>query len=250
MLVARIMLLVTLVASSVSAAFATPPLPSASPFITQPQTISQANTGGACRAVRPYIYAPGLGRVWLRSPGVVILAATNDDRIPVTHDAIKYWNDHLKTVGGAFQLGPVSVAALRREDVDYVKRRSEAALYQQRHTSIAPPQRYRDYCGKIFIILANNQFISFSGGVRGHGMAIIGIEGGQYYPLNRPNVASDVSAHAIGNALGFGHNRNPSMLMCGHPADCRPDAFQSDTERFFPLSAGELHHLKEKYAGR
>jgi hypothetical protein len=47
--------------------------------------------------------------------------------------------------------------------------------------------------------------------------------------------------------MGLGHNADPALLMCGRPAPCRPDAFQSTTEHFFPLSAAEKARLLVLY---
>jgi hypothetical protein len=51
----------------------------------------------------------------------------------------------------------------------------------------------------------------------------------------------------VGHALGLGHNDDPAMLMCGRPAPCRPDAFQSTTPRFFPLTETERAQLRALY---
>jgi hypothetical protein len=67
------------------------------------------------------------------------------------------------------------------------------------------------------------------------------------YPLTLPNVTRNLVAHELGHALGLGHNTDPAMLMCGRPASCRPDAFQSQVPRFFPLTDGELATLLSLY---
>jgi len=40
--------------------------------------------------------------------------------------------------------------------------------------------------------------------------------------MNLPNVARNVIARELGHAIGLGHNSDPTMLMCGRPAPCRP----------------------------
>ena len=65
------------------------------------------------------------------------------------------------------------------------------------------------------------------------------IKSDRFYPMTLPNVARNVIAHENGHAIALGHNSDATMLMCGRPASCRPDAFASPTERFFPLSSEE-----------
>jgi hypothetical protein len=54
-------------------------------------------------------------------------------------------------------------------------------------------------------------------------------------------------AHELGHAIGFGHNSNPAMLMCGRPAPCRPGLWTSQTPRYFPLSSDDRSKLLAMY---
>jgi hypothetical protein len=56
-----------------------------------------------------------------------------------------------------------------------------------------------------------------------------------------------VIAHELRHAIGLGHNDDPANLMCGRPAPCRPAAFRSATERYFPLMEEEKQFLLKLY---
>jgi Matrixin len=65
--------------------------------------------------------------------------------------------------------------------------------------------------------------------------------------MNLPNVPRNVIAHELGHAIGLGHNSDPTTLMCGRPAQCRPDLFRSDQPRMFPLTDDEKRQLLPMY---
>jgi hypothetical protein len=73
------------------------------------------------------------------------------------------------------------------------------------------------------------------------------MRGAHAYPLTLPNVARIVVARELGHATGLGHNSNPTMLMYGRPAPCRPALFASKVDRYFPLTPGEKGELKRMY---
>jgi hypothetical protein len=57
----------------------------------------------------------------------------------------------------------------------------------------------------------------------------------------------NVITHELGHAIRLGHNDDCTTLMYGRPAPCRPDAFQSEVAKFFPLTEDDKATLRTRY---
>ena len=107
------------------------------------------------------------------------------------------------------------------------------------------PQPFASFGGDLIIVMSDAEFVSFTSHI-GDRM-LIAIKNGSRPPLSRPNVLPNVIAHEIGHAIGLEHNDDPSTLMCGRPAPCRPGVFASDDPKMFPLTPADVERLRKLY---
>jgi hypothetical protein len=163
---------------------------------------------------------PMAGIPWTKVPFVVIVAKGGDARVPLVHAAVAHWNSVLAGIGSAFRLGLVS----------------------QEGGGRGGP-------GKIVVVSSDGKIISHTGRSADGQSATVMIRTDRVPPLSLPNVARNVIAHELGHSIGLGHNSDPTMLMCGRPAPCRPDDFASSPMRYFPLSGADQANLLAMYPG-
>ena len=188
---------------------------------------------------------PSFWQVWHRVPTIVVVSADGDPRVELVEQAVAFWNKTLAATGSAFRLGRITHVVQSPPEED-LQRLSESVL-SQTAARATRPESLRNLSGDITIFLAQSKFISFTSPFDENSRRLIGIRGTQFPPLNQPNVAVNVIAHELGHAIGLRHNSDPSMLMCGRPAPCRPDLFISETPRFFALTDDEKQRLRAMY---
>jgi hypothetical protein len=195
--------------------------------------------------VLSFLLTPGpTDAQWGKVPTVRIAAPAQDARIPLALEAVAFWNRQLAEVGTPFRLGDVTQTT-DTLPTDYLTRLSAAVLNREPPPDV--PERVRQMPGDILLALSDGNFISFARRLPSGARVVVGIRSDQLPPLSLPNVGRNVIAHELGHAIGLSHNDDPTTLMCGRPAPCRPAVFQSDVARFFPLTEADKALLLRLY---
>jgi hypothetical protein len=185
---------------------------------------------------------------WRNAPRIAILYSRQDDsRIASAQEAVAFWNGELSALESGFRLGEVKLVN-QTIPADLLTRLSNSVGTRPSAGDFAAVSKGLDDADLI-VILSDANFVSFSSGilaVGGRSRSFVAIR--SIVPaLAQPNIMPNIIAHELGHSLGLGHNADVTKLMCGRPAECRPDSFASDERRWFPLTDSEKTRLRSLY---
>jgi hypothetical protein len=182
---------------------------------------------------------------WRKVPRLVVVSDGADPRLEWVDDAIVFWNQTLEALRSGFRLDPAQRLALPVPEV--ALQQVSQSITEQPGRRVPVPEALRDLPGDLIIVLGETAFASFYTPNGPENRHVVAISGMAWSPMNLPNVARNVIVHELGHAIGLGHNSDPTTLMCGGPAPCRPALFQSAEPRLFPLADDDRRQLLVMY---
>lgn|GEM_PF-1225372 len=210
--------------------------------------------GAVAACVATLIWAlprTGLSNGCPSSPRITVVSSADDSSLPEVQESIDFWNRTFSELRVSLRFGAIHhvVGTVPEADLRALSDASASpwpsAGFLRAAWLRVFPQPFDEFPGDLLIVVSDAHFISFAARIGAR--RLVAIKNTHIQPLTLPNVLRNVLAHELGHAIGLGHNSDPSMLMCGRPAPCRPDIYMSNTPRFLPLTGAERTHLQRLY---
>ena len=185
---------------------------------------------------------PAEHRVVIFSPDV------NDVRLPMTFDAIAFWNSVAERLGLDLRLvGEVIIAAPYARRLETYARTISQRAGRLRSGPGEPdaPDEVVAVDADVVLLLSRQDLMSFAWPIpqgRGH---FIAIEADELAMAQNINIARNIIAHEIGHSLGLVHSSDPTSLMCG---PCRTSGLSRDKPEYMRLTENDHRRLIARYA--
>ena len=181
---------------------------------------------------------------------VIVAYDTNDVRLPMAFDAVKFWNEVLVDLGLNMRLvEELHVAPpITRALENYARSISQrAGRLRGGPGEPDAPTEITDFGAEAVLLLSRQDLMSFAWPLPRRPGHFVAIEEDRTAMAVNPNIARNIIAHEIGHTLGLRHNRDPTTLMCG---PCRTNELAVDRPEYMGLTERDRRRLIERYASR
>ena len=181
---------------------------------------------------------------------VILSHDTNDVRLPMALDAVKFWNETAAELSlGVHVIEDVIIASSVERALENYARSISHRAGRLRPGPSEPdaPSEITGFESNVVLLLSRQDLMSCAWPLPRHYGHFVAIEEDRRAMIRNPNIARNIIAHEIGHTLGLSHNSDPTSLMCG---PCRTNELSVDHHEYMQLTATDRKLLRGRYPSR